>query len=63
MLKMPLPYAVKFMPNIQAAITAKQTISVMVTTRRAPHLAPRSVHMTSTAHSAAAEMPVIAPML
>ena len=49
MLKMSLPYAVKFMPNIQAAITARHTISAMVTARRAPRLASRSVHMTSTA--------------
>ena len=43
MLKMSLPYAVKFMPNIQAAITARHTISAMVTARRAPRLASRSV--------------------
>ena len=59
MLTASLPYAVKFMPNIQAAITARHTISTMVTARRAPRLASRSVHMTSTAHSAAAVMPAI----
>ena len=33
MLTASLPYAVKFMPRIQAAITARHTISAMVTAR------------------------------